>query len=47
MGGAVGAMCEERSAPIIRQMTKYGQRMVIQKASYPPLAFSDNPVYQQ
>jgi hypothetical protein len=47
MRGAVIAMRKERSVTIIRQMTICGQWMVIQKASFSPLAFSDYPIYPQ
>jgi hypothetical protein len=47
VGGAIIAMRKKRSVTIIRQMTTYGQRMIIQKVSFSPLAFSDYLRYPQ
>jgi hypothetical protein len=47
MPAAAMAMRKEHLVTIIRQMTKCGQRMVIQKVSFSPSAFSDYLIYQQ
>jgi hypothetical protein len=47
MRAAAIAMRKEHSVTIIRQMTICCQRMVIQKVSFSPSAFSDYLIYQQ
>jgi hypothetical protein len=47
MDCAVIAMRKKRSVTIIRHAPIYGQRMIIQKVSFSPLAFSDYLMYPQ